>query len=402
MLPTTRVWLVNGTETQVWPVFDWDSSLKVTQDKYGPQSCDLTIRRDSRIGQLAVGAPAATVYLDYALWVFHGTTLLFSGPCLNPVLKGGGDTFSAFVDLTFHGHMNAALLRRMALTSNLGDIAVAVPTAPNTVAITVIDNAMGVIAGPIYPTGYPGGVLRTNFGPNVYRAGVAVGAPAPVLFNEQGGNNLQDVIEELCQKFNMCPAMRRTAAATRYIDVEYPYEKNDRTGTVVLTRRRGTAAGFEMSVPYTLTTVGRLAGAGSGAGQTQAWATAGVPTYGGHENQFTLPGAGAAASVQDAADMMRASSPLIPYKVVARDTSQVQWCRDYFWRDGVLVYDPDYGQTVDQTIVGYDYTSWNSGRAWQVELTLAERDASMLRHMAGRTGSPVYKGSGTRFLDNRG
>lgn len=65
----------------------------------------------------------------------------------------------------------------------------------------------------------------------------------------QLGKNLQGTIDELCLRYDLCPAMRRMAAATRYIDVEYPYEKNDRTGTVVLTRRRGTANAYEATVP---------------------------------------------------------------------------------------------------------------------------------------------------------
>jgi hypothetical protein len=166
--------------------------------------------------------------------------------------------------------------------------------------------------------------LRTNLGPQVYRAGVAVGAPAAITFNQQGGGNLQDVIEELCQKANMCPNLRRTAAAVRYIDIEYPYERADKTGTVVLTRRRGTGSDFEMNVQYTLTTVARLAGAGSGAAQTPAWATTNVPQYGVHENQLTLPGVGAASAVQDATAMIRASTPLSSYKITPRDTTNVQ------------------------------------------------------------------------------
>ena len=153
---------------------------------------------------------------------------------------------------------------------------------------------------------------------------MAVGAPAAITFNQQGGGNLQDVIEGLCQKAAMCPNMRRTAAAVRYIDIEYPYERTDRTGTVVLTRRRGTGSDFEMNVPYTLTTVPRLAGSGSGATQTQAWATLGVGTYGVHENQMTLPGGGATAAVQDATAMIRASTPLSSYKITPRDTTNVQ------------------------------------------------------------------------------
>lgn len=398
--PTTRVWLYNGTESACWPVYDWET-CQVKQSKYGQQTCDIAVRRDSVLGRQMIATTAAQIYLDYAIWVWHGATLLCSGPILNPELVAGADSFGAFVNIAAYGHLNAALLRRQNWTATNADFASGAPIPPNQIAINVINNAMGVITGPVYPPGYPGGVVRTNFGSNVYRAGVIVGAPAPVSVTEQSGNNAQDVIEELCQKFNMCPALRHTAPATRYIDIEYPYERNDRTGAVVLTRLRGTSVAFAMSVPYTLTTVARIAGSGGGATQTQSWATSGVATYGVHENQMTLPGGAASNTAQDAADMVRAATPQITYKVTARDTSQVQWCTDYFWRDGVLVYDADYGQTVDQTIVEYDYRAWNGGRAWEVDLTLGERAASTISHMASRTGQPFYKGAGTRFRDNR-
>jgi hypothetical protein len=57
---------------------------------------------------------------------------------------------------------------------------------------------------------------------------------------------------------------------------------------------------------------------------------------------------------------------------------------------------------VDQSIAGYDYTAWNGGRAWRVELTLAEREASVLKQALGVTGGPFYKGAGGRFKDRRG
>ena len=320
------------------------------------------------------------------------------------VLKGGPDTGSAYVTLEVEGHLNAALRRRLVFSASLTDLAMP-PTAPNSIAVTLIDQCMGGGTGPIYPVGYPGGgggPLRTDFLAQTYQAGLAVGAPVAVPYYAQPGKNLQDTIEDLCLRYDMCPVMQRAGPAVRRIDVQYPYEANDRTGTVVLTRLRGSLTAYEATVPYTLTTVARSAGAGSGATQVSVWQANNWPVYGVHEDQLTTPAGASGACTQDVQLILRASNPLIAYKVEVRDTANVKWGSDYFWRDGVLIYDDDYGQTIDQTIIAYTYEATNGGRAWSLQVELAERETAMLRYMAGRTGAPFGRSSGGKWKDTRG
>lgn len=401
MQPTTRLWLADPTETQLSPVFDWQA-VKVGRERFGAQTCEITVRRDHDLVNGALLAPGGLFY-GYGLWVFHDRWPIFQGPTLRATLKGGTDTHQAYVTIGLEGHLNHALRRRLNFSVNLTDVGMNLRA--NQIAINLIDAAMGGIAGPAYPTGYPGGgagPLRTDFRTYTYRAGVPVGAPPIVWFNEQSGNNLQDVIEELCLRHDMCPVINRMSAATWSIDVQYPYRAADKTATIVLTRLRGTATGVETTVPYTLVTVARSAGAGSGSTQTQVWQTNNTALYGVYEDQLTTPNGPATACNVDVSAMIRASNPFIAYRVDARGTGQASFPRDYGWRDAVLVYDPDYGQTVSQTIIGFDYEATNGGRQWRVALQLNEGPTPTLRMMADKTGLPFGRSAGGRYRDNRG
>lgn len=101
---------------------------------------------------------------------------MFDGPVLQPVLKGGADTGSAYVTLEVEGHLNAALRRRLVFSASLTDLALP-PAAPNAIAVTPIKQCMGAITGPIYPVGYPPGPLRSDYLAQTYRAGSAEGGP---------------------------------------------------------------------------------------------------------------------------------------------------------------------------------------------------------------------------------
>ena len=189
MRPVTTVWLWSPDEQQCWPVYDW-ASLKVTQERFGAQYLEITARRDSQLVQTALGAVSGQEFYGYGLWVYHDAKkLLFEGPVLRPVLKGGADTGSAYVSLEVEGHLNAALRRRLVFSASLTDLAMP-PTAPNSIAVTLIDQCMGGGTGPIYPVGYPGGgggPLRTDFLAQTYQAGVALGAPVAVPYYAQPG-----------------------------------------------------------------------------------------------------------------------------------------------------------------------------------------------------------------------
>lgn len=396
--PVCQVRLYDTTGKCVGVVVDY-GELQVEQERFGGQTLAISVRKDSRLVSLALGTAVGQECYGYSLGVYHRGQRLFLGPVREVGLKAR----PAYMDLTLEGHMQHALRRRQNWTStgaNGADTG-----RPNALAIQYIDRAMGGITGPVYPSGYPGGgagPLRTDYRYFTYTAGVAVGLPTSITYEVQAGNNLQGVIEELCLRYDMCPVYTKLGALAGRIDVEYPYQRADLSSTICLTRLRGSVSSWEEAIPYGLTTVGRVAGAGSGATQVQSFATSGTATYGVYEDQATTPEATLTAAVNDTSLLTRAAAPLITYKIGVTDTANARFALDYGWRNTVAIYDPDWGRATEQLIVGFTYNASNGGRAWNAELTIQEPPASMLRHMAGKTGIPFGRSSGDRWRDNRG
>lgn len=396
--PVCQVRLYDTAGKCVGAVVDY-GELEVEQERFGGQTLGISVRKDSRLASLALGVTVGQECYGYSLGVYHRGRTLFLGPVRDVGLKAR----PAYMDLTFDGHMQHALRRRQNWTATMADWSNT--GRPNALAIQYIDNAMGGVAGPIYPSGYPGGgagPLRTDYRYFTYTAGVAVGLPASITHETQAGNNLQGVIEELCLRYDMCPVYTQSGVLAGRIDVHYPYQLADLSSTICLTRLRGSVSSWEERIPYDLTTVGRVAGAGSGATQNQAFATSGTGTYGVYEDQVTTPAGTLTACTNDTSLLTRSASPLMSYKVGVVDTANARFAVDYGWRHTVAIYDPDWGRATEQLIVGFTYSASNGGRTWRVDLNVQEPPASMLRHMAGKTGIPFGRSSGDRWRDNRG
>lgn len=390
--------LFKDDETDMFRL-DGYEQLSVEHGQFGSETAGVAIRAASPVGALALSAPAGEELWGYQLWVTEGAATVFRGPVHNAKLSSGGR--GPAVEIAAEGHLQHALRRRCNWSPTK---AVDSHTArPNTIAIEVIDAAIGAIAGPVAPTGYPGGVSRTDWGfSTTYAAGVATGMPTSVTWKQQAGKNVQDVVEELCQNYDMCPVLSRASTASYAINVAYPYRLVDRTASVVLTARRGNSTDFSWNTPYTLTTVARFAGAGSGAAQTDVFTTAGTPTYGTHEDQGTQPEGDLGVCVYGGAAMLRASAPLVTVETSVRNTTGLAFHLDYQWRDLVRVYDADCGRFADQVIVGWKLDAWAGGRGYRYELVLNEPRLSYMRLMAGKTGLPFGRSAGDRWRDTRG
>jgi hypothetical protein len=379
---------------------DGYEDLTVEHGQFGAATCQITIRPDSRVGDIAIAAPVGTELYGYQLWVAENGANVFRGPILDIGLTTSGNT--SRIALTAENHLQHALRRRCNWTSDLAKMTTS-SQAPNQSAIDIIDDAMGGVAGPVTPSGYPGGVTRTSWGHAcTYSAGVAVGAPSSVIVSEQSGGNVQDVIEDMCLRYDMCPALRRTAAATYVIDIEYDHAGADLTDTVVLSANRGSLTDFSWQIPYTLTTVGRAAGAGAGTTQTDTYTATGTAIYGVYEDQITDPDADATACTETATALVRASSPLIVVEGTGLPTTNYRFKDDYQWRDTILVQDGTFGRYAEQTVIGWALRAWNGGRAYRYEIAINERRTDPLRLMAGKTGLPFGRSAGGRYREKSG
>lgn len=401
--PTVRVLYWTSSEAKMYPLFSWDS-LTVSYDQF-TATASLTVRQDHQIVGLGYAANSPSkAFFEHSLWVYYGATLLFWGPCIDLKLVGGASTSDSRVELQFEDHVQHALRRRMNWSQTQAYTKPAT-AAPNAILLDLIDDAMGGVAGPVSPDDYPAGHTRDDFNNWIYTAGAASGSPSNVDWSYQSGNNLLDVAVELCEKYDMIVTADRTAKATYNFNVEYPYQVNDKTGTIVLTPIRGTGTDWEVSYAHAYVNVARVGGDGEGASQTESWAhdNDSITDRGIYEDNATLPAGDADAINSDSAWILAdlkdaryeyATRPL--YTTVARPFL------DYNWRDKVMMYHPDYGHLVEQTIIGYKLDARNGGRSWTVDLTIDNKAMPVLRMMRDRVGGTPGRNSGGRWKDKNG
>lgn len=396
-----RVWLVNGARTVRYPVYGWQS-LSVDIGKFGNGKCSLVFGKNRPAFAGLIGSTLGFEFFEASIDVFlwDMTTPLFSGPTVAPNLAHQGSVASARGSLVAESFLQHALRRRVSHSAT-GATFTSTAKVDNVIK-AIMNSAFGLLS----PGGYPGGgsVSRSDFHSFTFTVAAATGShPTTITFNEQSGGNVVDQCQRLCDQYDLSLTISESSAAHWSIDTAYPYQRNDKSASIILTPYRATMTAFEADTDMTsLANVWLVAGSGKGAAQVQSWAydSTSVTNRGVFEDRMTSPDADAVSAGPADANYLKDQhkDPTVTYKVPIRQNSHHRFNLDYGVRDLVGIYDPVFARSESQLVVGASVKADAGGRLG-VELVIKTPVTDGLRKMADMTGLPGGRSSGGRWKD---
>lgn len=329
---------------------------------------------------------------------------IWSGPIMTRVIRHNGDPSSAEVVFTLEDFTARALRQR-----SLYNAASYVVQADNTYADNIAANWMkycygkagvGIITPPNYPT------TRLNSTPWDFQAGNGASA-GPIVYAEfQPGQPLIRAMETLCEYGGLYVNRIElpTASSSMALTAPYPYQRNDLSGSLILSPRLGTANAFlnEQSI-RDLVTVTRVRGDGANAGQAYYWnySSSGQAIWGNVEGEVTMPGrtqAGCVSEVTKLLGRLAMGSESVSMRV--NETPTTRFVTDWGWRDLVTYYDDVTGMTAPLLVTGWEMT-YDEDQGWNVDATLGDPRPSLEAQIARAVGKlgPTLAGDWTKQVD---
>ena len=381
--------------------------------KYGWGGGEIRARLNS--GWLAaaaafVGSGAGTDALDiksmpsWTKWSFYlyvreftETTLnaaLWSGPALARIIRHDGDPSSAEIVFTLHDFV-AHFLRKRSLYNAANYTTQSNNTAADSIAedwITACYGKSGV--GIITPPNYP--VTRHNTTP--WEAlGASSSAAAPSVYMEfQPGQPLIRGMEALCERAGlyMTRSESKNANSGHVLHVGYPYQRSDKTASVILSPRLGTGNAFENEQSIAAaTTVLRVRGDGAGSGQNYTWNSnsQGVTDYGIIDGEITVPARSVTATSSESVKFInRLGQGTEAVSMRVNETASCKFVTHWNWRDLVTYYDDVSGLNGELLVTGWQL-SYDENNGWDLDVTLGDPLPTIEQQIAREIG---YYGAG--------
>ena len=191
-----KIYLTYNDRAERWLIADW-SAFSFQRGRLPIGAGSVTVPVDSSWLPVDVLVAAEGQELnDFSLAYRFRDSTVWDGPIVKVKLSHQGSSAGAMVTMhaeTFFG----GLLRRRLNFSTDHDSIEETDTAENLV-LTFMKRAFAAI--PHSVGGYPGGVVRTDFGSFTAAVEAQHGAPASpnVTYGEQSGNNARQLVERFC------------------------------------------------------------------------------------------------------------------------------------------------------------------------------------------------------------
>lgn len=362
--------LVSPDRATRWRIGQW-TDLKVSKDLHDAGALAITAPLNAAWIEDATADSdfdAVTGWEQYSFDVYIDGELEWSGPIISRAFAPGqtlhADPAVTFVAEPFTQHL---LSRRTNATTTKADISY------NDNADDIIRTAARNANGFISLTDYPVGETRDDFGPDWTMAVEADASAAPsIVIGEQEGGNAWDFVAHVAEKGDCYIASVESPAATWTIDVDYPYQENDRSSAIYLTPPSGAVVGYsaERSIAD-LVNIFAVKGDGEGASQVKTFYsdTPSTTLRGVFEGDATLPAASSAqVDAEGDAIIDRYANPLNTLSVEIRDTDEARFVYhasaasgEYGMRDKVSVIIPQAAMTATAVVKGWEISQQGAG-----------------------------------------
>lgn len=362
--------LVSPNRATRWRIGQW-TDLKVSKDLHDAGALAITAPLSAAwIAEATADSDfdAVTGWEQYSFDVYIDGELEWSGPIVSRAFAPGqvlhADPAVTFVAEPFTQHY---LGRRSNATATKVDVAY------NDSADDIIRQAARAANGGTSPSGYPVGESRADFGPDWTFAVEADAGLAPTIqVGEQDGGNLWEFASHVAEKGDCYITSVESPAATWTLDIDYPYQENDRSSAIYLTPPSGAVLdyGAERSIAD-LVNVFAVKGDGEGASQVKTYYsdTASTTLRGVFEGDATLPAASLTyVDAEGNSIIDRYADPLNTLTVEIRDTDEARFVYhpssasgEYGMRDKVSVVIPQAAMSATAIVKGWEITQQGAG-----------------------------------------
>ena len=396
------VWLV-GSSGQAEPVEYID--VRVTGGRYQDGDGAITVAASSPLVDLFMGATVGQEFAQSSLRVFYrdATTPLWSGIMAGATLRATGD--EGQVEILFEQVGQHALRRRLITKTGQASQTITSGTLEaDNIALYLMKDAIGPT--PTEPTGYPVGADRDDFGVFTFSV-TATNSPAlsssqPGMA-EQSGTNLLDVIPEFCEQEDLALVVTDNQDLSYDIDIDYPYEEEDVSDTVIFSTWLGNLAEFEAGVDIkSLANVWSIEGATS-ASNTYIANASGVTAWGVYEAFGQKPQASDNSSDLAAASTYMADkygTGQLTYRAELVEVDGCEFNVDWNHRSKIRVVDPVYGYDFDQVCVEWELEA-SDGDHPQLSFVFGTPSLNFDKNLAGYVGAPGPRFGGGRWRHKR-
>lgn len=405
------VYLVNSSRSTKYRVACW-SAIDIAKEEHDFGALTITAPVNAPWITNAAGT-SFDPYTGWERWSFDVyirgmTTPEWSGPIITRAFTAGpslhGEPTVTFTAVTFCQHF---LSRRRNNTATYADVATT--DYPEDLIRIAYRNACGDVT----PTGYPGGVNRSDFGTGWTVDGAAdVGTVSPTIAKfEQEGNLLLDYCRDVADKGDCYLYASETSAATWSLTTARPYQDTDTTASFVLTPVRGSVTSWRLEHTVAdLINVAGIKGDGSNTGQVKGYQSdaTSIASRGVFEGEGTLPAASSTTYTDTEATRMVElyAEPTETIEIAARDVSGAQFYGQtagstYGLRDLLRFYIPPIDTTVDAVLRGYRIAQSGEGPV-SVDLTLGNIRVPVHKQVFDGAGYMGRRLTGGRWRNNDG
>lgn len=398
----TALYLVDPNRSTKYRVGQW---LSFSAEKAEHDAGPLTITAPMDAPWITSAAAGGfDVYDAWEFWSFDFYVNNFSSPAYSGPIVARGFTpgpalgctpLATLTCETFWQHFT----RRRANSTSANADAVNAAVYPENIVRGAYRNALGTVT----PTGYPGGVSRSDMsGTAAYWTVTGAsdsGTSSPTLnVYEQSGKSLQLYAVGVAEKGDLYLYASETSAATWQLTTSRPYSNKDATGNFVLTPYAGSITSYklEQTLLELLNVVG-MKGDGSNTGQVKGWREDGVGSVNAHgvyEGEATLPAASSTTYTNTEADgiLNLQADPAERVTVSLRDVTGAAFnaidagsSAFYTHRTQIRFYLPTIGATIDAIVRGWKASQSGTGDM-VVEAQLGNLTASINKQAARRAG----------------
>lgn len=389
-----NLYLTTPNRATRYQVGQW-SSLSVEKDTHDSGPCVVTAPMNAAWITAADAAGAfdtVTGWEEYSFDLYVDGRLEWSGPIVRCSRKPGA-AMHAYPTVEFTAETwTQNLLRRR---SNASTTKASVSYTDN--ADDIVRQAIRNANGSVTPSGYPVATSRSNFGSFTVAVEADTSSASSITLSEQEGNNLWAFCTGVAEKGGLYIDCTESPAGTFTFGVAYPYVRNDRTASIILTPAAGSVLSYQATRSLEdIVNLAAMKGSGSGSSQVKTWYkdVTSYGTRGGYEGEATLPEAASSAytDAEGAAYLDRLAAPLDTVEAEVRSTAGAWFTfhpssatGQYGMRDTITIVLPEVSTAATATVVG-----WRLEQAGETPFRtiakLGDWHASIGKQLAMRSG----------------